>query len=138
MRDARGRGAQAFPKSSFIGLDYHDASFATARKRAAEQGVTGNIAFEVQAATEFDGHDFDLICFMDCHGVLDGCIGINSVLIIEVDHIDLQPVQGRLTSRAHIVGLSIDSDESPIGRPDIAKLGRNHDLVATILDRLTH
>jgi 2-polyprenyl-3-methyl-5-hydroxy-6-metoxy-1,4-benzoquinol methylase len=58
--------AQAFPKSSFIGLDYHDASVATARKRAAEQGVTGNIAFEVKAATEFDGHDFDLICFMDC------------------------------------------------------------------------
>ena len=58
--------AQAFPKSSFIGLDYHDASIATARKRAAEQGVTGNIAFEVKAATEFDGRDFDLICFMDC------------------------------------------------------------------------
>jgi SAM-dependent methyltransferase len=58
--------AQAFPKSSFIGLDYHDASIATARERAAEQGVTGNIAFEVKTATEFDGHDFDLICFMDC------------------------------------------------------------------------
>jgi len=58
--------AQAFPKSSFIGVDYHDASIATARKRAAEQGVTGNIAFEVKAAAEFDGHDFDLICFMDC------------------------------------------------------------------------
>ena len=58
--------AQAFPKSSFVGLDYHDASIATAAARAAEQGVTGNIAFEVKAATEFDGHDFDLICFMDC------------------------------------------------------------------------
>jgi 2-polyprenyl-3-methyl-5-hydroxy-6-metoxy-1,4-benzoquinol methylase len=52
--------AQAFPESSFIGLDYHDASIATARKRAAEQGVTGNIAFEVKGATEFDGQDFDL------------------------------------------------------------------------------
>ena len=58
--------AQAFPNSSFIGLDYHEASIATARKRAAELGVTGNVAFEVKAATEFDGHDFDLICFMDC------------------------------------------------------------------------
>ena len=58
--------AQAFPKSSFIGLDYHDASIATARQRAAEQGVTGNIAFEVKGATEFNGRDFDLICFMDC------------------------------------------------------------------------
>jgi tRNA G46 methylase TrmB len=29
--------AQAFPKSHFIGLDYHDASIATARKRAASR-----------------------------------------------------------------------------------------------------
>jgi SAM-dependent methyltransferase len=58
--------ARAFPNSTFIGLDYHDASIATARKRAAEQGVTGNISFEVKPAAEFDGHDFDLICFMDC------------------------------------------------------------------------
>jgi SAM-dependent methyltransferase len=58
--------AQAFPKSSFIGLDYHDASIAIARERAAEQGVTDNVVFEVKAATEFDGQDFDLICFMDC------------------------------------------------------------------------
>ncbi len=58
--------AQAFPRSSFIGLDYHDASIATARRRAAEQGVTGNVAFEVKAATAFDGRDFDLVCFMDC------------------------------------------------------------------------
>jgi hypothetical protein len=43
--------AQAFPRSNFIGLDYHDASIVTARLRAAEQGVTGNIAFDVKAAT---------------------------------------------------------------------------------------
>jgi 2-polyprenyl-3-methyl-5-hydroxy-6-metoxy-1,4-benzoquinol methylase len=58
--------AQAFPKSGFIGQDYHQASIEAARKRAAEQGVKANITFEVKAATEFDGHDFDLICFMDC------------------------------------------------------------------------
>ena len=58
--------AQAFPNSSFIGLDYHDASIATARQRAAEHGVAGNIAFEVRGAGEFDGRDFDLVCFMDC------------------------------------------------------------------------
>src|SRR4029077_14713248 len=58
--------AQAFPKSNFIGLDYHDASIATARQRAAEQGVTSNIAFEVKSATEVDGRAFALICFMDC------------------------------------------------------------------------
>jgi SAM-dependent methyltransferase len=58
--------AQAFPKSHFVGLDYHDASIETARKRAVEQGVADNIAFEVKPATAFDGRDFDLVCFMDC------------------------------------------------------------------------
>ena len=58
--------AQAFPKSRFVGLDYHEGSVVTARQRAAEQGVTGNTAFEVKSATQFDGHDFDLVCFMDC------------------------------------------------------------------------
>ena len=58
--------AQAFPKSTFVGLDYHDESIATARERATDQGVTGNIVFEVKSATEFDGEGFDLVCFMDC------------------------------------------------------------------------
>ena len=58
--------AQAFPRSHFVGLDYHDASITTARQRAAEQDVKDNISFEVKAATKFDGHDFDLVCFMDC------------------------------------------------------------------------
>jgi 2-polyprenyl-3-methyl-5-hydroxy-6-metoxy-1,4-benzoquinol methylase len=58
--------AQAFPKSHFIGIDYHEDSIATARRRATEQGVTRNITFEVKSATAFDGRDFDLICFMDC------------------------------------------------------------------------
>jgi SAM-dependent methyltransferase len=57
--------AQAFPKSNFVGLDYHDASIATARERASEQGVTGNVAFEVKSASAFEGSGFDLVCFMD-------------------------------------------------------------------------
>jgi 2-polyprenyl-3-methyl-5-hydroxy-6-metoxy-1,4-benzoquinol methylase len=52
--------------STFIGPDYYDESIATARERAAEQGVTSNIAFAVTSATEFEGEDFDLVCFMDC------------------------------------------------------------------------
>ncbi len=42
--------AQAFPQSSFVGLDYHYESVATARARAVEQGLTGNITFEVKSA----------------------------------------------------------------------------------------
>ena len=58
--------AQAFPNSTFIGMDYHEASIVTARERAAAVGATKNITFEVAPATAFEGKDFDLICFMDC------------------------------------------------------------------------
>lgn len=58
--------AQAFPNSTFLGVDYHAESIEVARKRAAEQGVAANTSFETAAATDFYGASFDLVCFMDC------------------------------------------------------------------------
>ena len=58
--------AQAYPSSTFIGIDYHDASIDTARKRAAEAGVADRIRFEVASAKNYPGTDYDLIAFFDC------------------------------------------------------------------------
>jgi SAM-dependent methyltransferase len=58
--------AQAYPASSFDGFDYHDKSIETARKQAADAGVTGRTKFEVAAAKNFPGNDYDLIAFFDC------------------------------------------------------------------------
>jgi SAM-dependent methyltransferase len=58
--------AKAYPKSTFVGFDSHDASIETARKRANEAGVNGNIRFESVDARSYPGRDYDLICFMDC------------------------------------------------------------------------
>jgi SAM-dependent methyltransferase len=57
--------AKAYPKSTFIGYDYHAASIDTARQRAKEAGVT-NAQFEVADAVSYPGKDFDLIAFFDC------------------------------------------------------------------------
>ncbi len=57
--------AQAFPKSSFIGYDFHPASIAAATAHARAHGVT-NVSFEVGRAQDFDGRDFDLITCFDC------------------------------------------------------------------------
>jgi 2-polyprenyl-3-methyl-5-hydroxy-6-metoxy-1,4-benzoquinol methylase len=57
--------AQAFPKSEFVGIDYHDASIQTAREHAAQEGVT-NASFEVADATSYQGNDYDLVAFFDC------------------------------------------------------------------------
>jgi 2-polyprenyl-3-methyl-5-hydroxy-6-metoxy-1,4-benzoquinol methylase len=102
--------AQAFPKSSFIGLDYHDASITTARKRAAEQGVTGNIAFEVKAAAELDGHGFDLICFMDCLHDLGDPVGA-----LERCRKALKP-DGKVLLVEPFAGDRLEENLNPIGR----------------------
>ena len=58
--------AQAYPKSTFVGFDYHAPSIATARQRAGELGVSDRVSFSEASAKNFAGQDFDLICFFDC------------------------------------------------------------------------
>ena len=58
--------AQAYPKSTFVGFDYHAPSVDTARKKAAEAGVTDRVSFEVASAKDYPGTGYDLIAFFDC------------------------------------------------------------------------
>lgn len=58
--------AEAFPRSDFIGFDYHDKSIERARAAAKEAGDPPNLRFEVASAKEAPGRDFDLICCFDC------------------------------------------------------------------------
>lgn len=58
--------AQAFPRSTFVGHDYHEASIQTARERAEAAGVGDRIRFEVSEAGTFAGQGFDLITMFDC------------------------------------------------------------------------
>jgi SAM-dependent methyltransferase len=63
--------AQAFPNSTFVGIDYHAASIDTAKQRAAAAGVP-NAGFEVADATSYNGQPYDLIAFFDClHDMAD-------------------------------------------------------------------
>ncbi|ARP98728.1 class I SAM-dependent methyltransferase [Pseudorhodoplanes sinuspersici] len=54
--------AKAFPNSEFVGIDFHDASVAHARRHA--NGVR-NIRFEVGRAQDFAGSGFDLVTMFD-------------------------------------------------------------------------
>ena len=58
--------AQAYPKSRFVGFDYHEPSIRHARAAAAKAGVTGNVSFEVARAQDFPGRDYDLVAVFDC------------------------------------------------------------------------
>lgn len=57
--------AKAFPKSTFVGFDYHQESIDKARVRAAEAGVADRVKFEVASAKDFPGK-FDFIACFDC------------------------------------------------------------------------
>ncbi|TDU91488.1 methyltransferase family protein [Kribbella voronezhensis] len=55
--------AKAFPRSTFVGADYHSGSIEVARQRAAEAGA--DITFEVAPATAFSGAGYDLVTTFD-------------------------------------------------------------------------
>jgi 2-polyprenyl-3-methyl-5-hydroxy-6-metoxy-1,4-benzoquinol methylase len=57
--------AKAYPKSTFIGFDYHGPSIGWARRTTARQGQT-NAQFQVATAKDFHGGPYDLITFFDC------------------------------------------------------------------------
>jgi SAM-dependent methyltransferase len=57
--------AKAFPRSTFVGFDYHEPSVVTARQRAADAGVGDRVRFEVSSAKEYPGK-YDLVCLFDC------------------------------------------------------------------------
>jgi SAM-dependent methyltransferase len=58
--------AQAYPKSTLVGFDYHEGSIAAARVAAERAGVAERVRFEVVRAKEFPGRDYDLVTMFDC------------------------------------------------------------------------
>jgi len=57
--------AQAFPKSRFVGFDYHAPSIERARAAAKSQGLGDRVRFEVASAKDFPGRDYDLVAIFD-------------------------------------------------------------------------
>jgi hypothetical protein len=57
--------AEAYPDSSFVGYDIHEPSIMEARQLARERGIS-NVQFEVAAAKEIPGRDWDLVTMFDC------------------------------------------------------------------------
>ncbi|HEX8122028.1 MAG TPA: methyltransferase [Solirubrobacteraceae bacterium] len=58
--------AQAFPRSTFVGSDYHEGSIETARRRAEEAGVADRVGFRTEPASGYSGDGYDLVTMFDC------------------------------------------------------------------------
>ena len=57
--------AKAFPRSTFLGTDYHQASITEARRRAEDAGVADRVTFEVASAEGQGGRGYDLATTFD-------------------------------------------------------------------------
>lgn len=55
----------SYPASTVTGFDYHGPSIEAARRRAADAGLAGRVSFEVAAAADFPGADYDLVAIFD-------------------------------------------------------------------------
>jgi SAM-dependent methyltransferase len=58
--------AEAFPRSEFVGFDYHQASIAHARSAAQAAGLADRVHFEVASAQAYPGQGYDLVAVFDC------------------------------------------------------------------------
>jgi len=58
--------AEAYPNATFTGFDVHEESLRQARENAKAAGVGDRVRFEVSAAKDFPGEDYDLVTCFDC------------------------------------------------------------------------
>jgi|SRR5271165_3765556 len=58
--------ARAYPRSEFVGFDYHEGSIEHARTAAEQAGLGDRVSFEVSTAKKYPGSDFDLVAMFDC------------------------------------------------------------------------
>ena len=71
-------------------------------------------------------------------GLLDRRLGVDAVLLVEVDGLDAEAAQARLTRLAHVLGAAVDARRAAVGVGHEPELGREHDLVAAVADGAAH
>ena len=70
--------------------------------------------------------------------LLDRHRTVDPVLVVEVDVVDPQPLEGGVDGPADVVGAAVDADPAAVLAALVAELGGQHDLVAPAGDRLAH
>ena len=67
-------------------------------------------------------------------GVLDGRVRVDPVLVVEVDAVGTQPLEGALDRGADVRRAAVEHSGAAAGVRDEAELRRHHDIVATPLE----
>jgi SAM-dependent methyltransferase len=116
--------AEAFPNSEFVGIDFHEASIAHARRHA---GALGNVRFEVARAQDYEGSGYDLVTMFDALHDMGDPVGA-------VAHVreTLGP-DGALMLVEPMAGDTLAENLNPVGRVYYA--GSTHICVPTSLNQ---
>ncbi|HWC12388.1 MAG TPA: class I SAM-dependent methyltransferase [Acidimicrobiales bacterium] len=101
--------AQAYPRSTFLGFDYHAASIETAKARARQAGVADRVRFETAPAADFPGEGYDLACVFDALHDMGDPVGaarhIREALGPEGTLLLVEPMAGEtLADNTNVVG----------------------------------
>jgi SAM-dependent methyltransferase len=101
--------AQAYPRSTFVGFDYHKLSIQTARTRAEAVGVGDRVGFQVAPAAAYPGGGYDLVTMFDCLHDLGDPLGaarhVRSTLTADGAWLIVEPNAGdRVEENLHPIG----------------------------------
>jgi SAM-dependent methyltransferase len=102
--------AEAFPRSEFIGFDYHDASLERAREAAEEAGVGDRVSFQVASAKDFPGESYDLVAVFDCLHDMGDPVGASAHIHETLDS------EGTWMIVEPFANDSVEDNLNPVGR----------------------
>jgi SAM-dependent methyltransferase len=69
--------AEAYPRSTFVGFDYHAPSVERARAAAKEAGADDRVRFEVAGAADYPGAGYDLVAVFDALHDMGDPVGVS-------------------------------------------------------------
>lgn len=102
--------AQAFPKSTFYGFDFHEPSIEHARERAGAAGVGSNTSFEVVTAKEYPGADYDLVTIFDALHDMGDPVGASKHIVNSLSN------DGTFMLVEPFAGDSLEENINPLGQ----------------------
>ena len=102
--------AQAYPRSEFVGFDYHGASIVRARELAAQAGLDGRVSFEVAGAKDYEGTGYELVTVFDCLHDMGDPVGAAAHVLGTLDR------DGTWMVVEPFAGDSLAENLNPVGR----------------------
>jgi SAM-dependent methyltransferase len=102
--------AEAFERSTFLGIDIHEPSIVAARKAAAEAGVGQRARFDIATAKGLPGTGYDLVCMFDCLHDMGDPVGAARAI-----RQALAPA-GTLVLVEPLAGDGLEQNLNPVGR----------------------